>query len=182
MSRIGKQPVSIPKGVEVKIEGATVKVKGPKGALEKTMPKGITAALEGDKVVVTRSSDLPFDRALHGTARVMIQNMIKGVTEGYSKQLEIEGIGYKAQVQGRKLTLNLSYSHPVIYEIAEGITIETPDPRKMTVSGADRELVGQVAAEIRRILPPEPYKGKGIRYAGEYVRRKAGKAGATQTT
>ena len=182
MSRIGKQPILIPKGVEVKIEGATVKVKGPKSALEWTMPHGIDVRLDGDKVVVTRSSDLGFDRALHGTARVMINNMIKGVTVGYSKQLEIEGIGYKAQVQGRKLTLNLSYSHPVVYEIPEGITIETPDPRKMTVSGADRELVGQVAAEIRRVLPPEPYKGKGIRYAGEYVRRKAGKTGAAQTT
>lgn len=181
MSRIGKQPVAIPKGVEVKIEGCAVKVKGPKGSAEKTMPKGIDVKIEDDKVVVTRSGDLGFDRALHGTARVMIRNMIKGVTEGYSKQLEIEGIGYKAQVQGKKLTLNLCFSHPVVYEIHEGITIEVPDPRKINVSGVDRELVGQVTAEIRRILPPEPYKGKGIRYVGEYVRRKAGKAGAAQT-
>jgi large subunit ribosomal protein L6 len=181
MSRIGRQPVPIPKGVEVKIAGATVKVKGPKGNLEKTMPAGIEVRIESDKVIVTRSSDLPFDRALHGTARVMINNMIKGVTEGFSKQLEIEGIGYKAQVQGKKLTLNLCYSHPVVYEAREGITIEVPDPRKISVLGADREAVGQTAAEIRMILPPEPYKGKGIRYAGEYVRRKAGKAGAAQT-
>jgi large subunit ribosomal protein L6 len=181
MSRVGKVPVPIPKGVEVKTAGATVKVKGPKGSLEKPMPAGIEVRVEADKVVVTRSSDLPFDRALHGTARVMINNMIKGVTDGFSKQLEIEGIGYKAQVQGKKLTLNLCYSHPVVYEAREGITIEVPDPRKINVTGADREDVGQTAAEIRMILPPEPYKGKGIRYAGEYVRRKAGKAGAAQT-
>jgi large subunit ribosomal protein L6 len=181
MSRIGKQPVAIPKGVEVKIDCSVVKVKGPKGSAEKTMPKGIDVRVEDGKVVLTRSGDLGFDRALHGTARIMVKNMIKGVTEGFSKQLEIEGIGYKAQVQGRKLTLNLSYSHPVVYEAEEGITIEVPDPRKINVSGVDRERVGQVTAEIRRILPPEPYKGKGIKYAGEYIRRKAGKAGAAQT-
>ncbi|MFZ1948037.1 MAG: 50S ribosomal protein L6 [bacterium] len=181
MSRVGKRPVAIPKGVEVKVQGDNVKIKGPKGGLEKNMPKGIQVRLEGESVLVTRSGDLGSDRALHGTARAMIINMIKGVTEGFSKQLEIEGIGYKAQVQGGKLTLNLCYSHPVIYEAREGITIEVPDPRKITVSGADREAVGQVAAEIRRVLPPEPYKGKGIRYAGEYVRRKAGKTGAAQT-
>ena len=181
MSRVGKKPVPIPKGVEVRTAGATVKVKGPKGGLEKTMPAGIEVQVESDQVVITRSSNLPFDRALHGTARVMIDNMIKGVTEGFAKHLEIEGIGYKAQVQGNKLTLNLCYSHPVVYQAREGITIEVPDPRKISVMGADREAVGQTAAEIRMILPPEPYKGKGIRYAGEYVRRKAGKAGATQS-
>ena len=181
MSRVGKVPISIPEGVEVKIEGSTVKVKGPKGSTERAIPRGIEVRIEDNKVVVTRRGDLGFDRALHGTARVLINNMIKGVTEGYSKQLEIEGIGYKAQVQGKKLTLNLCYSHPVVYEIHEAITIEVPDPRKISVSGIDRELVGQVTAEIRRILPPEPYKGKGIRYVGEYVRRKAGKTGAAQT-
>jgi len=181
MSRIGRKPVPIPSGVEVKVEGATVKVKGPKGDIEKTMPRGITVAIDDGMVVVTRPSDLGYDRALHGTARILISNMVKGVTEGFSKQLEIEGVGYKAQVQGKKLTLNLSMSHPVVYEAAEGITIEVPDPRKINVSGADKEMVGQTAAEIRRVFPPEPYKGKGIRYVGEYVRRKAGKTGAAQT-
>jgi large subunit ribosomal protein L6 len=181
MSRVGKKPIAIPKGVEVKTEGSIVKVKGPKGNIQKVMPRGIDVKIEGGMVVLTRASDLGPDRALHGTSRVLINNMIKGVTEGFSKHLEIEGIGYKAQVQGDKLTLSLSHSHPVIYEAPEGITIEVPDPRKISVSGMDREVVGQTAAEIRMILPPEPYKGKGIRYVGEYVRRKAGKAGAAQT-
>jgi large subunit ribosomal protein L6 len=181
MSRIGRKPVPIPKGVGVEVDGGVVKVKGPKGTISKQMPKGIQVTIEDDKVTLSRASDLGFDRALHGTARVLVSNMIKGVTEGFSKQLEIEGIGYKAQVQGTKLTLNLSMSHPVIFEAPEGITIEVPDPRKITVSGADRETVGQIAANIRGVFPPEPYKGKGIRYVGEYVRRKAGKAGAAQT-
>jgi large subunit ribosomal protein L6 len=181
MSRIGRQPVPIPQGVGVEVDGGVVKVKGPKGTISKEMPKGIQVTIEGGKVTFARASDLPFDRGLHGTARVLVSNMVKGVTEGFSKQLEIEGIGYKAQVQGKKLTLNLSMSHPVIFEAPEGITIESPDPRKITVSGADREMVGQIAANIRGVFPPEPYKGKGIRYVGEYVRRKAGKAGAAQT-
>jgi large subunit ribosomal protein L6 len=181
MSRIGRKPVAIPKGVGIEVAGNVVKVKGPKGTISKEMPKGITVAVEDGNVTFSRVGDLPYDRALHGTARVLVANMVKGVTEGFSKQLEIEGIGYKAQVQGKKLTLNLSYSHPVIFEAPEGITIEVPDPRKITVSGADREAVGQIAANIRGVLPPEPYKGKGIRYVGEYVRRKAGKAGAAQT-
>jgi len=181
MSRVGKKPIPIPKGVEVKVVGPAVKVKGPKGSLEKPMPAGVDVKVEGGNVVITRTGNLGFQRALHGTARVLINNMITGVTEGFSKHLEIEGIGYKAQVQGSKLTLHLCYSHPVVYEARKGITIEVPDPRKISVLGADREDVGQTAAEIRMILPPEPYKGKGIRYAGEYVRRKAGKAGAAQT-
>ena len=181
MSRVGKKPIPIPKGVDVKIAEDGVHVKGPKGDIAKAMPKGITVKIENGEVVVTRSGDLGFERALHGTARMLISNMIKGVTEPFFKQLEIEGIGYKAQVQGKKLTLNLSMSHPVIYEAREGITIEVPDPRKIKISGADKEAVGQVAAEIRGVFPPEPYKGKGIRYAGEYVRRKAGKTGAAQT-
>jgi large subunit ribosomal protein L6 len=181
MSRVGRKPIPIPKGVDVRIAEDGVHVKGPKGDIAKAMPKGITVKIENSTVFVTRPGDLSYDRALHGTARILISNMIKGVTVPFSKQLEIEGIGYKAQVQGKKLTLNLSMSHPVIYEAREGITIEVPDPRKITVSGADKEAVGQVAAEIRGVFPPEPYKGKGIRYAGEYVKRKAGKTGATQT-
>jgi large subunit ribosomal protein L6 len=182
MSRIGKQPIAIPKGVGVEVEGRIVKVKGPKGNIAKEMPLGIEVTIEDGKVTVKRSSDLGFYRALHGTARMLISNMVKGVTEGFSRQLEIEGIGYKAQVQGKKLTLSLSMSHPVVYEAREGITIEVPDPRKINISGADKEMVGQAAAEIRGVFPPEPYKGKGIRYVGEYVRRKAGKTGAAQTT
>jgi len=181
MSRIGRQPVVIPKGVGVEVDGRLVKVKGPKGSISKEMPKGIDVAVDEGKVTVARRSDLKYDKALHGTARILISNMVKGVTDGFSKQLEIEGIGYKAQVQGGKLTLNLSMSHPVVFDAPEGITLEAPDPRKIVVSGADREMVGQVAADIRGVLPPEPYKGKGIRYAGEYVRRKAGKTGAAQT-
>jgi len=181
MSRIGRQPVPIPKGVGVEVDGGVVKVKGPKGTISKAMPKGIQVTIEDGQVTLSRVGDLAYDRALHGTARVLVSNMVKGVTEGFSKQLEIEGIGYKAQLQGKKLTLNLSMSHPVVFEAPEGITIEVPDPRKITVSGADREAVGQIAANIRGVFPPEPYKGKGIRYAGEYVRRKAGKAGAAQT-
>jgi large subunit ribosomal protein L6 len=181
MSRIGRQPVVIPKGVAVEVDGRLVKVKGPKGSIAKEMPKGIAVVVEDGKVTFARPSDLPYDRSLHGTARVLVSNMVKGVTDGFSKMLEIEGIGYKAQVQGTKLTLNLSMSHPVFFDAPEGITIESPDPRKIVVSGADREAVGQLAANIRDVLPPEPYKGKGIRYAGEYVRRKAGKAGAAQT-
>lgn len=181
MSRIGRKPVPIPKGVGVEVDGGVVTVNGPKGTISKKMPKGIQVTIDDGNVTLSRASDLAFDRALHGTARVIVSNMVRGVTEGFSKQLEIEGIGYKAQVQGKKLTLSLSMSHPVVFEAPEGITIEVPDPRKITVSGADREMVGQLAANIRRVLPPEPYKGKGIRYAGEYVRRKAGKAGAAQT-
>lgn len=181
MSRIGRKPVPIPKGVGVEVDGGVVTVNGPKGTISKKMPKGIQVTIDDGNVTLSRASDLAFDRALHGTARVIVSNMVRGVTEGFSKKLEIEGIGYKAQVQGKKLTLSLSMSHPVVFEAPDGITIEVPDPRKITVSGADREMVGQLAANIRRVLPPEPYKGKGIRYAGEYVRRKAGKAGAAQT-
>lgn len=180
MSRIGRKPVAIPKGVGVEVDGGLVKVKGPKGSISKEMPKGIDVKIEGDKVTLSRQGDLKSDRALHGTARVLVSNMIRGVTEGFSKQLEIEGVVYKAQMQGKKLTLNLSMSHPVVFEAPAGVTIEVPDPRKITVSGADREAVGQLAANIRDVFPPEPYKGKGIIYVGEYVRRKAGKAGAAQ--
>jgi large subunit ribosomal protein L6 len=180
MSRVGKQPIVIPKGVDVKIDGNLVKVKGPKGSLERKMHPSMKIVMEGDRIRVERPSDLGFYRGLHGTTRILIANMVKGVTEGYSKELEIHGIGFRAQVDGKKLTLNLSMSHPAIYEAPEGITIEVPEPTRIKVSGIDKEKVGQVAAEIRSVDPPEPYKGKGIRYIGEYVRRKAGKAGAAQ--
>jgi large subunit ribosomal protein L6 len=180
MSRVGKKPIEIPKGVEVKMDGDLVKVKGPKGSLERRMHPDIRISMEGDTISFERPSDLGHHRALHGTTRAVLQNMISGVTEGFSKNLEIEGIGYKAQIEGKKLMLTLSMSHPVAFEVPEGITVEVPAPTKIKVSGIDKELVGQVAANIRAIDPPEPYKGKGIRYVGEYVRRKAGKAGAAQ--
>jgi large subunit ribosomal protein L6 len=181
MSRIGKKPIPIPKGVEVKIKGNLITVKGPKGSLQRRLHRDMNLVLKEDELKVERPSDLKIHRSLHGTTRALIANMITGVTEGFSKELEIQGIGYKAQLQGDKLTLNVSLSHPVVYEVCEGITIEVPVPTKIKVSGMDKELVGQVAAEIRAVDPPEPYKGKGIRYVGEYVRRKAGKAGAVQS-
>jgi large subunit ribosomal protein L6 len=180
MSRVGKQPIVIPKGVDVKIEKGRVKVKGPRGNLETTTHPSMKIVMDGDRVMVERPSNLGFHRGLHGTTRVLIANMVKGVTEGFSKELEIHGIGFRAQIEGKKLTLNLSMSHPAVYEAPEGITIEVPDPTKIRITGIDKQKVGQVAAEIRAIDPPEPYKGKGIRYVGEYVRRKAGKAGAAQ--
>lgn len=180
MSRVGKQPIVVPKGVEVKIDGSLVSVKGPKGRLERKMHPSMNVKMEGAEVTVERPTNLGFHRGLHGTTRVVIANMVKGVTEGFTKDLEIHGIGYRAAVEGNKLTLNLSMSHPAVYEAPEGITIEVPEPTRIKIHGIDKEQVGQVAAEIRSIDPPEPYKGKGIRYVGEYVRRKAGKAGAAQ--
>jgi large subunit ribosomal protein L6 len=180
MSRVGKKPIEIPKGVEVTIDGSLVKVKGPKGALERRVHPAMKLVKEGDEIRVERPSNLGFHRSLHGTTRMLIANMVKGVTEGFSKSLEIHGIGFRAQLQGDKLTMNLSMSHPAVYAVPKGISIEVPDPEKIVISGIDKEKVGQVAAEIRAIDPPEPYKGKGIRYVGEYVRRKAGKAGAAQ--
>ena len=180
MSRVGKKPVAIPKGVEVTIKGHLVKVKGPKGNLEREMHPSIKMTKEDDTVRVERPNDQGYYRSLHGTVRALIANMVIGVTEGFKKELEIQGIGYKAELQGKKLTITASMSHPAIYEACEGIEIEVPMPTKIIVSGIDKELVGQAAAEIRGIDPPEPYKGKGIRYVNEYVRRKAGKAGAAQ--
>jgi large subunit ribosomal protein L6 len=180
MSRVGKKPVVVPKGVEVKIEGGIVRVKGPKGSLEREIHPDMKVVMEEGTIRVERPSDLGFHRALHGTTRALIANMITGVTDGFTRDLEIQGIGYKAELQGNKLNLMLSMSHPVVYEAPEGISIEVPAPTRIIVKGIDKETVGQVAAEIRGIDPPEPYKGKGIRYVGEYVRRKAGKAGAAQ--
>ena len=178
MSRIGKQPVAIPNGVTVTVEGSAVKVKGPKGELTQQVRPEITVAVEDGKVVVSRGSDSKAHRALHGLTRALIANMVLGVTEGFSKTLEMVGVGYRAEKRGKNLVINAGYSHPVEYPEPAGLTLSTPAPTPIVVQGIDKQQVGQVAAEIRAVRPPEPYKGKGIRYQGEYVRRKAGKAGA----
>ena len=177
MSRIGKNPIPIPSGVEIRVEGSRVVVKGDKGQLEHDLPEGIALARDDDTVTVTRQSDARQQRALHGLTRALINNMVVGVSEGFAKRLEIVGVGYRALAQGPgSLELQLGYSHPVRFEAPEGVIFEVPDPTHITVSGIDKQLVGQVAADIRKLRKPEPYKGKGIRYADEYVRRKAGKA------
>jgi large subunit ribosomal protein L6 len=177
MSRIGKEPVPIPDGVDVALAGGTVTVKGPRGELSHTVPDGVTVDLDDNQVVVTRASDHRKHRALHGLTRSLIANMVTGVTSGYSKSLEIVGVGYRAQARGNNaLVIQAGYSHPVEVVAPEGVTFEVPTPTRITVSGYDKQVVGQVAADIRAIRKPEPYKGKGIRYAGEQVRRKAGKA------
>jgi len=178
MSRIGKNPVPVPAGVEVKIDGNNhVVVKGPKGTLERTLPSDMNIALENGEITVTRPGDLKRYKSLHGLTRTLISNMVVGVTDGYKKVLEINGVGYRAAKSGNKLTLNLGYSHPVEMTDPEGITCEVEGTNKITVSGIDKEKVGQYAANIREKRPPEPYKGKGIKYETEYIRRKAGKAG-----
>ena len=177
MSRIGKEPVAIPSGVNVALAGGTVTVKGPRGELSEAVPDGITVDIADDRVVVTRASDHRRHRALHGLTRSLIANMVTGVTDGYSKSLEIVGVGYRAQARGSNMiVIQAGYSHPVEVTAPEGVTFEVPSPTRITVSGANKQVVGQVAADIRAIRKPEPYKGKGIRYAGEQVRRKAGKA------
>lgn len=177
MSRIGKLPVSVPAGVEVNIDGATVSVKGPKGELTSTFSSILTIEkAEDGSIVVTRPNDEREARSLHGLTRTLINNMIIGVSEGYKKTLELVGVGYRAAVKGDKLELQLGYSHPVIVEKPAGITFECPEQTKIVVSGIDKQQVGQVAADIRKWRKPEPYKGKGIRYEGEHVRRKEGKA------
>jgi large subunit ribosomal protein L6 len=177
MSRIGKEPVLIPDGVEVSLADGTVTVKGPRGELSQTVPDGVTVDVVDNEVVVTRASDHRKHRALHGLTRSLIANMVIGVTDGYRKSLEIVGVGYRAQARGpNELVIQAGYSHPVEVTAPDGVTFEVPSPTRITVSGADKQMVGQVAADIRAIRKPEPYKGKGIRYAGEQVRRKAGKA------
>jgi large subunit ribosomal protein L6 len=177
MSRVGKQPIPVPSGVEVSIDGAHVTVKGPKGTLEHDAPPTITVSRDGEDIVVTRPDDERDNRALHGLTRSLVANMVRGVSEGYVRELEIVGVGYRATAQGpSKLELQLGFSHPVQFEAPDGITFEVPAPTRITVRGCDKQLVGQVAANIRKIRKPEPYKGKGIRYADEYVRRKAGKS------
>lgn len=180
MSRIGKKPIAVPAGVEVKIDGHTVTVKGPKGTLSRTLNEEMDIKMENNEILVSRPNDEIENRSLHGLTRTLINNMIVGVTQGFEKKLEIQGVGYNAQMQGKNLKLALGFSHPVIITPPEGITITTPSSVVILVSGADKEMVGQVAAEIRAWREPEPYKGKGIRYSGEYVRRKAGKTGATK--
>ena len=179
MSRIGKLPVPILKGVEVKQSGRTLSVKGPKGTLSMDVHPEMTVVVDGDEVRVERPSDEKEHRALHGLTRSLIANMVQGVTEGFSKTLEIIGVGYRADPKGKGLTLNLGFSHTIEYPAVDGVTLECPNQTTIVISGADKQKVGQTAAEIRSFRPPEPYKGKGIRYQGEHVRRKAGKtAGA----
>ncbi len=179
MSRIGKMPIDVPAGVDVKIgESNFVTVKGPKGTLEKALHKDMLIKQEGNVIVIERPSEDKIHRAMHGLTRTLLNNMIVGVTEGYSKELEVNGVGYRAQKQGKKLVLNLGYSHPVEMDEPEMITFEVPGPNQIIVRGIDKQAVGQIAAEIREKRPPEPYKGKGIKYADEHIRRKEGKTGA----
>jgi large subunit ribosomal protein L6 len=177
MSRIGKLPVVVPNGVTVAIDGNTVRVKGPRGELVRDFPRDITIALENGQANVTRPSDESEHKALHGLSRSLLANMVDGVTKGFTKQLEIVGVGYKAETRPYGLQLALGYSHPIEYRAPAGIKLTATAPTAITVEGANKELVGQVAAELRSLRPPEPYKGKGIKYAGEQIRRKAGKAG-----
>ena len=176
MSRIGNKPIAIPAGVDVKLNGSEVTVKGPKGELKNTFNSAISIAIEGNEIIVTRPSDNKEHRSLHGLTRTLIANMVEGVTNGYSKELEVNGVGYRVQKQGKNLVMNLGFSHQVIMEEIPGITIEVPSPNKIVISGADKQMVGQFAAEVREKRPPEPYKGKGIKYANEHIRRKEGKA------
>lgn len=177
MSRIGKRPISIPGKVTITIDGPNVAVKGPKGELSRSLPTAVTVEQEGETLLVKRQDESRSCRQLHGLCRTLVANMVEGVSQGFQRRLEIQGVGYRAQVQGRNLTLNVGYSHPVQIEPPQGISLAVEGNTNVIVSGFDKELVGNTAAKIRAVRPPEPYKGKGIRYAGEVVRRKAGKAG-----
>lgn len=177
MSRIGNKPIEVPQGVEVKIDGNHITVKGPKGTLEKDLHKNMEVVLEGNTITVKRPNDEPFNRSLHGLTRTLINNMIIGVKDEYSKELQINGVGYRVQKQGNDLNLTLGYSHPVIFKAPEGITFDVPNANTIIVRGIDKELVGQTAAVIRTKRPPEVYRGKGIKYADEVIRRKEGKTG-----
>jgi large subunit ribosomal protein L6 len=177
MSRIGLRPIPVPGGVDIKLEPGAVMVKGPKGELRQDVSQMLTIEQEDGTVVVSRPNDERRNRQLHGLTRTLIANMVIGVTDGYTKNLEIQGVGYRAALDGKTLVLNVGYSHPVRMEAPEGITFNVETPTRLSVTGIDKQLVGEVAARIRRVRPPEPYKGKGIRYQGEFVRRKAGKAG-----
>ena len=180
MSRVGRLPIEVPAGVEVKIDGSYVHVKGPKGELEWTFSPDITIKQEDGMIVVERPSDMPTHRALHGTTRALINNMVTGVSKGFERILEIEGVGYRAELDGKNLVINVGFSHPVVVEPPAGINFDVDmKVRQIKINGYDKQVVGQVAANIRKLRPPEPYKGKGIRYQGEYVRRKPGKAGKT---
>lgn len=177
MSRIGKMPVVIPSGVKVDLKDSHIVVEGPKGKLERDIHPEIDVVIEGDVLTVTRPSDDKNHRALHGLTRALIHNMVVGVTEGFKKELELVGVGYRAAKQGNNLVLTVGYSHPVEMEPADGITIEVPTPNRISILGIDKEKVGAFAANVRAVRPPEPYKGKGIKYDGEVIKRKAGKAG-----
>ncbi|MBQ7689239.1 MAG: 50S ribosomal protein L6 [Clostridia bacterium] len=177
MSRIGRLPIVVPAGVDVKIDGSTVTVKGPKGTLTGTFNSNIGIELADGQLKVTRPDDTAPNRALHGLTRTLVANMVEGVHNGFKKELEIVGIGYRAALQGKDLVLNVGYSHQVVMTPPEGITVEVPAPNQIVINGYDKQLVGQFASEVRGVRPPEPYKGKGIRYANEVVRRKEGKAG-----
>jgi large subunit ribosomal protein L6 len=177
MSRIGKKPVPIPKGVTVTLDGSKISVKGPKGELSRSLPAAMLVSMKDNEVVVERPSEENEHKALHGLTRTLVANMVEGVTTGFSKQLEIIGVGYKAEQRPYGLQLSLGFSHVIEYRAPAGIKLTAPQPTQVNIEGANKEMVGQVAAEIRSYRPPEPYKGKGIKYAGEQVRRKAGKAG-----
>jgi large subunit ribosomal protein L6 len=177
MSRIGRRPIPVPNGVDVSIDGNTVRVKGPRGELARTLNREVSVRREGSDILVERPSDQPVHRALHGLSRTLVANMVEGVTTGFKKTLEIVGVGYRAETKPFGLTLALGYSHPIDYRAPEGIELRAVTPTVVEVSGTNKEVVGQVAAEIRSLRPPEPYKGKGVKYQGEVIRRKAGKAG-----
>jgi large subunit ribosomal protein L6 len=177
MSRIGRLPIAVPSGVDVTIDGRTLTVKGPKGTLTRELHPDIAVAREDDRLVVSRPTEQKTHKQLHGLTRTLVNNMVVGVTDGYRKSLEITGVGYRAAKVGEKLQLNLGYSHPIEIAPPQGISFEVENPTHLSVVGIDKELVGQVAAQVRSTRKPEPYKGKGVRYAGEYIRRKAGKAG-----
>lgn len=181
MSRVGRLPVTVPSGVQVDIQGLNVRIKGPNGSMERTFASGIAIQMEDGNVVVTRETDAPTHRAMHGTARALINNMIMGVSTGFTKVLEIDGVGYRAEMNGKNLMLYVGFSHPVEVPPPDGITFDVETrARQIKVSGFDKEQVGQVSANIRSVRPPEPYHGKGIRYAGEKIRRKAGKSGKSK--
>lgn len=177
MSRIGKLPIAVPAGVKISLDGTTISITGPKGTLTQQMHERMSVAVEGDQIVVSRPSEEKQDRALHGLVRALINNMVVGVTAGFQRDLEINGVGYRAEVKGKVLTLALGFSHPVVYELPEGITVEVEKQTKLSVKGIDKQLVGSAAAKIRSFREPEPYKGKGIKYSDERILRKAGKAG-----
>ena len=177
MSRIGRTPIAIPAGVEVKIDGRNVEVKGSKGTLTRTLNQGITAEVEGSEIIVKRENENKETRALHGLNRTLVANMVKGVTEGYSKTLEVNGVGYRAAKEGNKLVLNIGFSHQVFVEETDSIKIDVPNPKTIVINGIDKQEVGQFAADVRNKRRPEPYKGKGIKYADEVIRRKEGKTG-----
>lgn len=176
MSRIGKKPIAIPAGVEVKLNGTEITVKGPKGELKNILRPEMEVVIENSEIIVKRPNDDQENRAFHGLTRTLIANMVQGVSEGYKKELDVNGVGYRVQKQGNNLVMNLGYSHQVIIAEPAGLTIEVPAPNKIIVSGADKQAVGQLAAQIREKRPPEPYKGKGIKYVDEHIRRKEGKA------